>query len=50
VLGIPELDKPKDSWCPNFAAGAGCRIYENRSPSCRNFACRWLTDPALGPE
>jgi len=50
VLGIPELDKPKDHWCPNFAAGAGCSIYTDRPPSCRNFACRWLTDPAMGPE
>jgi hypothetical protein len=49
-LGIPELDKPKDSWCPNFAAGTGCRIYQDRPPSCRNFSCRWLTDPTMGPE
>ena len=50
VLGIPELEKPKDSWCPNFAAGIGCRIYEDRPPSCHNFICRWLTDPNMGPE
>jgi hypothetical protein len=50
VLGIPELDKPKDAWCPNFAAGAGCRIYEDRPPSCHNFSCRWLNDLTMGPE
>ena len=50
VLGIPELEKPKDSWCPNFAPGIGCRIYADRPPSCRNFNCRWLTDPTMGPE
>ena len=50
VLGIPELDKPKDEWCPNFAAGTGCRIYADRPPSCRDFVCRWLADPAMGPE
>jgi hypothetical protein len=50
VLGIPELGKPKDHWCPNFAAGAGCGIYTDRPPSCRNFACRWLTDLTMGPE
>ena len=50
VLGIPELEKPKDVWCPNFAAGAGCRIYADRPPSCRNFACQWLTDLTMGPE
>ena len=50
VLGIPELNKPKDAWCPNFAPGAGCRIYPGRPPSCRNFICRWLGDPSMGPE
>ena len=50
VLGIPELDKPKDCWCPNFAAGVGCRIYNDRPPSCHDFVCRWLTDPTMGPE
>jgi hypothetical protein len=50
VLGIPELEKPKDSWCPNFLAGTGCRIYADRPPSCRNFVCRWLSDPDMGPE
>jgi hypothetical protein len=50
VLGIPELNKPKDEWCPNFAAGIGCRIYADRPPSCHNFACRWLNDATMGPE
>ena len=50
LLGIPELDKPKDVWCPNFLAGAGCRIYADRPASCHNFVCRWLSDPMMGPE
>jgi len=50
LLGIPELNKPKDEWCPNFAAGIGCRIYADRPPSCRDFTCRWLADPTMGPE
>lgn len=50
VLGIPELEKPKDLWCANFATGTGCRIYLDRPPSCRDFVCRWLTDAAMGPE
>jgi len=50
VLRIPELEKPKDHWCANFAAGAGCRIYPDRPASCRDFACQWLTDPSMGPE
>ena len=50
VLAIPELEKPKDAWCSNFAAGTGCRIYADRPPSCRDFACRWLVDSSMGPE
>ena len=50
VMRIPELDKPKDEWCPNFARGCGCRIYTDRPPSCRTFNCLWLTDFAMGPE
>jgi len=50
LLGIPELDKPKDVWCHNFAAGTGCRIYADRPPSCHNFVCRWLSDPMMGPD
>jgi len=50
VLRIPELDKPKDAWCSNFAAGAGCSIYADRPASCRDFVCRWLADPSMGPE
>jgi len=50
LLGIPELEKPKDVWCPNFLAGTGCRIYVDRPPSCRSFVCRWLSDTSMGPE
>jgi hypothetical protein len=50
ALAIPELGKPKDSWCPKFARGRGCSIYQDRPLSCRTFACHWLLDPRLGPE
>jgi hypothetical protein len=50
LLRIPELDKPKDEWCPNFAHRIGCRIYADRPPSCRDFRCRWLVDLTMGPE
>ena len=50
LLRIPELDKPKDQWCPNFTPGTGCGIYAERPPSCRDFVCRWLINPSLGPE
>lgn len=50
TMVIPELQKPKDRWCPHFARGAGCAIYAERPKSCRDFVCYWLIDPALGPE
>jgi hypothetical protein len=58
LLGIPELDKPQDLWCKHCAVGTGCRIYENRPASCRNFECLWLQSqkeakplpPALRPD
>jgi hypothetical protein len=50
LLRIPELNKPKDEWCPNFAHRIGCRIYADRPPSCRDFSCRWLVDSTMGPE
>lgn len=50
LLEIPELNKPKDAWCPNFQSGAGCGIYAERPHSCRTFVCRWLADPGIGPE
>jgi hypothetical protein len=42
LLGIPELDKPQDRWCTHCAVGSGCRIYESRPASCRDFECVWL--------
>jgi hypothetical protein len=42
LLEIGELEKPKDHWCTHCTPGSGCRIYENRPASCRDFACLWL--------
>ena len=50
VMKIPELQKPKDEWCPNFVRGRGCGIYADRPHSCQVFHCAWLTDLTMGPE
>jgi hypothetical protein len=50
TMVIPELKKPKDIWCPNFARKTGCAIYVDRPGSCRDFTCYWLLDPAMGLE
>jgi hypothetical protein len=50
IMAIPELNKPKDSWCPHVVMKRGCGIYESRPHSCRAFQCLWLKEPRLPPE
>ncbi len=45
---IPELNKPSQILCTNWAAGVGCTIYETRPGTCRKFECVYLTSPQLG--
>lgn len=42
LLGISELRKHKDQWCPHARAKCGCQIYEDRPVECRNYECAWL--------
>jgi uncharacterized protein len=42
LLGVVELAKPRDQWCPNCHIGRGCNIYDSRPRSCRDFGCMWL--------
>jgi hypothetical protein len=47
VLGIVELNKPRGAWCSDCHVGVGCRRYETRPPTCRQFHCGWLHIPEL---
>jgi hypothetical protein len=40
---IPELEKPEGDWCIYCKIGRGCRIYDERPKTCRDFRCAWLT-------
>lgn len=43
VLGIEELNKPKNVWCVNAKRGHGCVVHETIIPqSCIDFVCMWL--------
>lgn len=42
VMGIKELKKPRNHWCPHAKKGVGCSIYTDRPPSCVEFECLWL--------
>jgi hypothetical protein len=50
ILGIPELEKPRNEWCPHVILKRGCQIYDKRPASCQNFHCLWLLDERLGDE
>jgi hypothetical protein len=50
ILGVPEIEKPRGSWCTHCIKGVGCRIYETRPEGCRIFLCGWLTNPRFGPD
>jgi len=50
LLGIAEIEKPVNVWCPHCARGQGCRIYAERPDGCRAFACGWLLDPSMPEE
>jgi hypothetical protein len=50
IMGVPEIDKPRGTWCPHCLRGKGCGIYADRPGGCRTFFCGWLTNPRFGPE
>lgn len=58
TAGVEEIAKPVGAWCTHCDKGKGCRIYSERPPSCREFACTWLAvrqeglpiDDALRPD
>lgn len=44
IFGIPELSKPRHQWCVHCSIGVGCKIYDQRPKSCREFFCGYLVD------
>jgi hypothetical protein len=50
TMGVAEIAKPRDHWCPHIVHGQGCAIYETRPGACRGFFCIWIHDTSLGPE
>lgn len=43
IMGVKELDKPVNKWCPECTIGKGCNIYNDRPRECQEFICAWLT-------
>lgn len=50
LMGVPEIPKAPAKWCADCDREKGCRVYETRPPSCRNFRCFWLMDEAFPDE
>ena len=50
LLSITELEKPIGKWCPHCEIGKGCKIYDCRPQSCREFTCLWLDQEEWKPE
>jgi hypothetical protein len=50
VYPVPILSKPAGKWCQHCKPGQGCGIWEDRPEFCREFFCRYMIDPNLGPE
>jgi len=44
IPSVPELKKPVNIWCSFCLIGKGCKIYESRPSTCREYVCLWLTD------
>jgi len=43
---IPELNKPRDTWCRHAVKRKGvpgCSVYADRPDVCREFECAWLS-------
>jgi hypothetical protein len=49
VLEIEDFDKPAGPWCAFCVPGGGCKAYETRPDTCRDFACLWKGDRGLTP-
>lgn len=50
VFPIREVGKVGFAHCDNLEPGVGCRIYETRPQTCREFFCLWMLDASLGEE
>jgi hypothetical protein len=50
VYEVPVVEKPAGKWCTHCKPGRGCGIWETRPQFCRDFHCRYIVDPNLGPQ
>lgn len=49
IMAVDELQKPRNQWCGHCDKGRGCKIYDERPQSCRDFECVWLLSQKHDP-
>ena len=42
LIGVKELEKPKNEWCEHCNKMEGCSIYDSRPQGCVDYECLWL--------
>jgi len=47
TMGVIELKKDPGVWCPHCDKGVGCKVYEDRPPTCQEFECHWLREEGI---
>jgi hypothetical protein len=52
LLDVPELDKPRFTWCKHCDTSKGCTIWTapERPSLCGEYFCAWMVNSSLGPE
>lgn len=48
-MAVAELQKKATVWCAHAVKKCGCRIYDDRPQSCRDFQCLWLASSIAPP-
>ena len=47
LFDVVALSKPRLQWCNHCDPAKGCKIYDQRPETCRDFYCSYLLNPAL---
>lgn len=52
LLDVPELNKPRYTWCKHCDTSKGCTIWTapERPSLCGEYFCAWMVNPRLGDE
>ena len=46
-MAAKEIDLNLNQWCTHCLSGEGCGIHNDRSQTCRDWECLWLSQPQI---